>query len=557
MKISDLTPAQVRHYFETRIGCQFRGESVKQVARCPFHGDKKPSLSLDFSKAAWFCFAGCGEGGLISFEEKFRGAPSRHDALKAIFESVGEDYEPQFDDREEPEAIYAYTDEHERLLFEKLRYPGKKFRQRKLGEKGQWEYQLGNVRKPLYNLPSVVTANQVIVVEGEKDADNVARLNLSALDARGWAKVAVTTNFDGAGKWDPKHSRYFTGKDVAIFPDFDEPGMRHAKLIAPAISDFAASVKVVQLPGLAEHGDVSDYLLTHSAIELVEEIKKAELWRATKSPLFLSAPEFMRSSSAEIDWMVEGIIERGASGFIVSDPKCGKSWCAVDLALALATGTAWLGLNVPKKSRVALITREDNPALTKWRMKRLAAGRELREEGLEGQLFVNSREQSPVFKLDVAEQLSEMMVALKQFEPEFIILDVLNVLHSSDENDAKEMRVILDSAQLVSDETHAGVCVLHHFNKDVKNGRLTQRIRGSSAMAGWAEYVIGLHRENDNTDDPMRWAEFELKAGSPLPKLYFSIQSDDISKRTVLTVEQAPEKPRRRKRGDDSSVSVP
>jgi len=46
----------------------------------------------------------------------------------------------------------------------------------------------------------------------------------------------------------------------------------------------------------------------------------------------------------------------------------------VDLALSLAMGVDWLGFKVPQPVRVALITREDNPSLTAWRMKHLYLG---------------------------------------------------------------------------------------------------------------------------------------------------------------------------------------
>ena len=87
------------------------------------------------------------------------------------------------------------------------------------------------------------------------------------------------------------------------------------------------------------------------------------------------------------------------------------------------------------------------------------------------------------------------------------------------------------------------------YDKDQKSGSLTQRVRGSSAMAGWAEWVIGLHRQSESSEDPLRWAEFELKAASARPKIYFSITSDDTAQTTVVRREDAPEKPQRKRGG--------
>ena len=43
------------------------------MALCPFHKDKKPSLSINTQKGLWFCF-GCGKGGdIFSFIKEIEG----------------------------------------------------------------------------------------------------------------------------------------------------------------------------------------------------------------------------------------------------------------------------------------------------------------------------------------------------------------------------------------------------------------------------------------------------------------------------------------------------
>jgi len=51
--------------------------------------------------------------------------------------------------------------------------------------------------------------------------------------------------------------------------------------------------------------------------------------------LFVPAPNFVAQAPEQTDWLVEGVIERGANGFFVAQPKGGKSWAAIDLALSL------------------------------------------------------------------------------------------------------------------------------------------------------------------------------------------------------------------------------
>src|SRR5262249_19213810 len=52
------------------------------------------------------------------------------------------------------------------------------------------------------------------------------------------------------------------GAHVVILPDNDTPGRNHAQHVVQALTGVAARLKVVALPGLADKGDVSDWLAT-------------------------------------------------------------------------------------------------------------------------------------------------------------------------------------------------------------------------------------------------------------------------------------------------------
>jgi hypothetical protein len=487
----------------------------------------------------WKCHAGCGEGGLLDFEEQFS-ACDRETAHANIADLLG--LQDNFYSMHPPAAIYDYVDEARRLLYQKLRFVPKRFLQRKPDGERSWKYELGNVRQVLYNLPALITANQVLVVEGEKDADNINRLDLARLDSTGFTRCAATTNVGGAGKWSHKFAPYFTGKAVVILPDNDKTGRDHALTVAESIYHYAQSVRVVELPGLAEHGDVSDFLTAHSGADLIRLVSEAPLWHPPASPLLVPAPVFLQSTSDEIDWLVDGIIQRGSNGFIVSDPKVGKSYLVVDLALSLAFGIPWMEFT-SSQAKVALISREDNPELTKHRMRRLIRGKQQNEQDLMEWLYVNSKDQSPEFKIDKPDQMAEMMTALRAFGPQFVILDVLNKLHSADENDQTEMRSVLDCADQMHRELNCSICVLHHFNKQEK-GRLTHRMRGSSAIAGWAEWIIGLEFASADQQERIRTMEFELKACAPHDIIYYLFDGEGDDPHTLIRRTESPERNR-------------
>jgi len=541
----NLTPAQKRCYFEARLSGQRFPVTGRDVnVRCPFHSDKAASLSINVEKGVWKCHAGCGQGGPVEFEKLLSNCDVPT-AMANISEVCGLQNRPMFNS--EPEAIYKYLDEDRKELFEKLRYAPKRFSQRARGADGQWVYSLADVRKVLYNLPEVITANAVAIVEGEKDANNLKAFGEALSKEFPGTRFAATTNFDGAGKWKPEYSPYLAGKHVVIIPDNDSPGEEHARTVAASILSYARSVRIVNLPGLDLHGDVSDYLQTRQPKDLIAEIKKTPHWKPQPGNLLIEAPHFLTSSSPEIDWLVDEVIQRGANGFICSLPKVGKSWLAADLALSLALGLPWVGFDVRRPIKVALITREDNPALTRWRLDRLLTGKNRLKTELAERLYVNSREQSPEFRLDKAELFAPMIAELKIVQPEFVLLDVFNILHSADENDNTEMRQILELLNRLQREVGCAIGAIHHFNKSIE-GSLTQRLRGSSAIAGWAEWLIGV----EAVDSHIRKMQFELKAAESPEALCYRINGEKFDGWSrIERADWIPEKATKRGRAED------
>jgi hypothetical protein len=156
-------------------------------------------------------------------------------------------------------ATYNYTDAAGTLLYQAVRYRPKDFKQRTPAAGGGWVWKLGTVRRVLYRLPELIAADPgewVYVVEGEKDVDRLRDRGLVA-----------TTNCGGAGKWRPEYNEYLRGRRVAVLPDDDQPGRDHAAQVEAGLRGIAVEIRVVELPGLPDKGDVSDWLDAGGAVE--------------------------------------------------------------------------------------------------------------------------------------------------------------------------------------------------------------------------------------------------------------------------------------------------
>lgn len=93
------------------------------------------------------------------------------------------------------------------------------------------------------------------LVEGEKDADRLASIGLTA-----------TCNHDGAAKegqrtkWRPEYGDVLRDADVVIIADRDEAGVAHARAALADLDGKAKSVVIRQSAVEAEHAGVSDHL---------------------------------------------------------------------------------------------------------------------------------------------------------------------------------------------------------------------------------------------------------------------------------------------------------
>jgi putative DNA primase/helicase len=535
---------QIYAYFSYRMPVERLPKRDALNVHCPFHEDRNPSMSLNLAKGLWNCHS-CGKsGGILDFERAMMSTDAET-AWSEIYRIMG--MEPPKHDRKLVK-IYDYVDVTGKTLYQKLRYEPKSFSNRQPDGKGGWWYNLNGVKKVLYQLTRVVTARIVAIVEGEKDADNLQ----AAIDQAGIKDFAVTTNFDGAGHWKQEYAPYFTGKMVLVLADNDDVGKAHQQTVCASVKSYAEKVKAVDLPGIPHKEDISWWLASnHTIKEFLDAVKSTPLWEPehTEHTLLEEMRDFVDRAPDEIDWLVDGIIPVGTRGLMIADAKTGKSPLALDLALALASGSSWLGHVVPKRRRVAIISREDAPQETARRLRLFQAGTAARTEYNWGQIWVNTSEQSPEFLLDRIDEVDALIKELQMEQFDLAIFDVLRELHTGDENDNTVMAAVLASLKRIQSEAHCAILLLHHLSK-MQSANIFRDARGAGAIHGWTEWGVGI-TVADETAPRREWirkVDFELKYACPADPVYFMIEGDESALRIALTdAPEAPQVKRRRK----------
>lgn len=234
---------------------------------CPFHDDPTPSCSVSPKKRCFYCF-GCEEKGtLTQLVMKLRGI-SKAEAIQHRAKVAGLEVE-YHDPDSKAEAIYSYQDSQRKLIKQVLRYPDKRFKQRRYTPSG-WVWNTRGVKPLLYRLPELEFANTVVITEGEKDADRVTSLKL--LDSMHSEIVATTSG--GSDTWSDKLAERLRGKRVIVMPDSDDAGLKYKEEVVVSLEEREIQYCVVTFDGFK---DVSEYLdAGHTGTELERRI--ADEW---------------------------------------------------------------------------------------------------------------------------------------------------------------------------------------------------------------------------------------------------------------------------------------
>lgn len=195
-----------------------------------------------------------------------------------------------------------------------------------------------------------------------------------------------------------------------------------------------------------------------------------------------------------VDWHIRGLIPRDVAFLFAGDPKTGKTMAMESMAIALAMGAKdWCGFAIPQRRRVLIMPREDAERTTKIRLWQLARGAGLlRPHDLERFLSVD-----PTSPLDLGndDHVARLRKACERFD--VVIVDSFATSHHGDENSNRDMSAVMGAARDLALGTNTAIGFIHHYNgkggSDDKRSPI-HRLRGASAIAGYARHVIGAER---------------------------------------------------------------
>ena len=476
------------------------------VACCPSHEDSNPSLpwSTSGDKVLVKCQAGCETKHVVA------AMGMKMSDLFAPKTTMINGASPA---SSTPSTIhYDYRDETGQLLFQVERRPGKDFKQRRPDGRGGWVYNLTGVRRVIYRLPELLAADPaetVYIVEGERDADNLARLGLVA-----------TTNPGGAGKWMSDYNESLRDRNVVSLPDNDVAGQKHAEQVARSLEGIAASVRVVLIPGLPDKGDVSDYLADGGTLEELRAIVAASSDIAPEKPPTRRVVVLASVKPERVSWTWTGYIPAGKVTVQEGDPGLGKSTMTLDLAARISRGASMPDRTPgPAAAGVVILSAEDGLADT-IRPRLEAAGADLAKV-VALTAILGDGERMPSLPID----LDEIEATVLEHDAAMVIIDPLMAYLAADVNSHRDqdIRRTLAPLSALAERTGAAVLVVRHLNKG--SGPALYRGGGSIGIIGAARAALLV--APDPEDETRRiLAVSKSNLGALPPALAYRVEGD-------------------------------
>jgi hypothetical protein len=441
------------------------------------------------------------------------------------------------------EILYPYRDAAGALLYEIVRKPGKEFRARRPDGNGGYHPNLDGVKRVPFRLERLASIDSgyerpILWVEGEKDV----------LTAEALGFVATTTA-GGANNFKPEvlesAKPYLAGRGVVILPDNDEAGRKYAEAVEAALSAITSNVRVLNLPGLPEKGDLTDWVeaggTTKRLVELLVQsdagdctgscgsqqeegqefqpgcrsgeesaqpqtpstLNALPLLNASPRPVsaaqdaaamapratlrFRTAAELFASAPDETEW-IAAYTAPGAITDLTGAPKLsGKTSLAMGMAKAVISGTPFLGQPTRQGSVLYLSEERD-----------ITLRESLRRAGLaeaEGFHFLQPYQAHGVLWNEVVEWCMEQGKTLGAC---VLVVDTFlpwSGLGEEQENDAGASYAVMKPLLRAADSGLA-VWVLRHDRK--AGGANGKSARGSNAISGAADLLLQLARVGDN-----------------------------------------------------------
>ena len=202
-------------------------------------------------------------------------------------------------------------------------------------------------------------------------------------------------------------------------------------------------------------------------------------------------PAALEERPAQQQWLVDALWGRQGVGIIGGEPKCGKSFLALALAVAVAAGVPCLRhFAAAQTGPVLMYAAEDAGHIVRSRLEGIT-----RAAGTSFDTLDIAVIDAPALRLDHRNDRQRLQETVDRLKPRLVVLDPLVRLHGVDENTVADIAPILGFLRDLQRRFETAVLLVHHARKSGAT-RPGQALRGSSELHAWGDSNLYLRRRD-------------------------------------------------------------
>lgn len=393
-----------------------------------------------------------------------------------------------------PVEKYPYTDEKGQVLYYSCRFDPKAFRQ---CSADGLSWTVKDIKKFPYQLLKILKAELVFIHGGEKACNR-----MNDIGQVGACNVA------GEGNWTSCLNPYFKGKEIILIPDNDDKGRKHVEKVYHELRDIAASIKLIELPGLPEKGDFADWLdgfddMETAAERLLVMVDNAGPYEPSKNEtenkdnpkIEIVSLDSIAAAEIQDRPIVKGLLGEKES-LIISGPSGGGKSGLVTIT-ALSAGNPpenglWGLFPIPNIVKTLIVQSENGLNPFNRRLNKLFNAHPEMRAGAKNVFTTKIGDDCRMVGSLTDKDFQKFLIdSLISIEAGLLILDPLISYHGEDENDNAAMRRSLDCLTLICDQANVAVILCHHYNRQ----NLT---RGAASIRDWAANMLLMDIEKQS-----------------------------------------------------------
>jgi 5S rRNA maturation endonuclease (ribonuclease M5) len=405
------------------------------------------------------------------------------------------------------------------------------------------------MRRPEGKLPIYVSDRKptepVVIVEGEK----------AMLGGEAIYDGDICCHHGGVSNWQNCDWSALKDRKVYIFPDNDEQGKKMSSDLQVHLKDICTFVEVVKIPRqFKEKDDLWDaHIREHwtSSAGFIEYCQKNTI--RNRVSLELLPIGKMLENIQKPNWLIENVLQKETVVALFGAPKAGKSFVAVDISSAIATGQEWHGQYVSQHP-VVYLAGEGVMNISK----RFLAYGGVHERDVNNMPLLMSSRGARLLDDKDHQLLKDTIYEAEDVYGDIglIVVDTLaRNFGGGNENSTEDMNAFIERIDDLKDTFKSTILIVHHTGHGLQN-----RTRGSSVLPAAVDGEFRVNRTDNEEEMFVKLSQTLVKDGKPLKDKNFKFQIyvdtvRDITSGALIETDEIPVE-RKNNLNDDKVLSA-